>query len=80
MRNANKHGIMMEHVTTDVFDNFPIPLSPLPEQEAIADFLDRKCSEIDQIIALKQQKINALHEYKKSIIYEYVTGKRNING
>lgn len=53
---------------------------PLPEQEAIADFLDRKCSEIDQIIALKQQKINALHEYKKSIIYEYVTGKRNING
>lgn len=80
MRNANKHGIMMEHVTTDVFDNFPIPLPSLPEQETIADFLDRKCSEIDRLIALKRQKIDALREYKKSIIYEYVTGKRNING
>lgn len=50
----------------------------LAEQEAIADFLDKKCSEIDQLIAIKQKKIEEYKEYKKSIIYEYVTGKRSV--
>ena len=48
---------------------------PLTEQRAIADYLDRKCAEIDELIAIKQQKIEALKEYKKSVIFEYVTGK-----
>ena len=51
---------------------------PLSEQEQIADYLDSKCSEIDSLIAIKQQKIEELKDYKKSIIYEYVTGKREI--
>lgn len=48
---------------------------PLSEQREIADYLDRKCADIDALIALKQQKIEDLREYKKSLIYEYVTGK-----
>ena len=51
---------------------------PLSEQQEIADFLDKKCSEIDSLIELKQQKIEELKEYRKSIIYEYVTGKKEV--
>lgn len=51
---------------------------PLPEQQQIAEFLDRKCEEIDSLIALKQTKIEQLKEYKKSLIYEYVTGKKSV--
>lgn len=49
---------------------------PLPEQQEIADYLDKKTAEIDQLIAIKQRKIEELKEYKKSLIYEYVTGKK----
>lgn len=50
----------------------------LSEQQQIADYLDRKCAEIDELIAIKQQKIEALKEYKKSVIFEYVTGKKEV--
>lgn len=55
-------------------------LPPLSEQRAIADYLDKKCAEIDELIAIKQQKIEALKEYKKSVIFEYVTGKKEVEG
>jgi len=48
---------------------------PLSEQLSIPAYLDEKCDDIDRLIALKQQKIEALKDYKKSIIYEAVTGK-----
>lgn len=60
-----------------VYNSF-IPLPPLPVQQAIATYLDEKTSQIDSLIALKQSKIESLKEYKKSIIYEYVTGKKRI--
>lgn len=49
---------------------------PLDEQQEIADYLDNKCAEIEQIIADKKSQIETLDGYKKSLIYEYVTGKR----
>ena len=58
--------------------NMQVPLPSENEQQEIADFLDEKCSEIDSLIALKQTKIEELKDYKKSIIYEYVTGKKQI--
>lgn len=51
----------------------------IEEQRAIASYLDTKCSEIDSLIALKQAKIDELKEYKKSVIYEYVTGKKEVS-
>ena len=52
---------------------------PTPtEQQAIADYLDEKCADIDSLIQTKQEKIDSLKEYKKSIIYEYVTGKKDV--
>ena len=54
-------------------------MPPLTEQQQIASYLDTKCSEIDSLITLKQTKIEELKEYKKSVIYEYVTGKKEVN-
>ena len=59
-------------------NNFKLPVPPLPVQQAIATYLDEKTSQIDSLIALKQSKIESLKEYKKSIIYEYVTGKKRV--
>ena len=56
-----------------------LPVPPLSEQREIADYLDRKCADIDALIALKQQKIEELKQYKKSLIYEYVTGKKTVS-
>jgi type I restriction enzyme S subunit len=50
----------------------------IEEQQAIADYLDEKCADIDSLIQIKQSKIDSLKEYKKSIIYEYVTGKKEV--
>ena len=56
-----------------------MPLPSIFEQQIIASYLDSKCSEIDNLIAVKQQKIEMLKEYKKSLIFECVTGKKEIN-
>ena len=56
--------------------NFPIPSKQ--EQEEICNYLDKKCSEIDKAIADKEQVIEKFTEYKKSLIYECVTGKRKV--
>ena len=63
---------------TSSFNNFKIPVPPVQEQKEIADFLDQKCSEIDQTISEKKQQLETLAEYKKSLIYECVTGKKEI--
>ena len=64
-------------VATDIVNtSFAFP--PIAEQQAIADYLDEKCADIDSLIQTKQSKIDSLKEYKKSIIYEYVTGKREV--
>ena len=56
-----------------------IPEPPLAEQQSIASYLDTKCHEIDSLIELKRQKIETLKDYKKSVIFEAVTGKTNID-
>ena len=48
------------------------------EQKLIADYLDKKCDKVDKLIFIKQQKIEKLNQYKKSLIYEYVTGKKEV--
>ena len=51
---------------------------PKNEQQEIVAYLDTKCAQIDDLIALKQQKADKLAQYKKSLIYEVVTGKKEI--
>ena len=61
---------------SEALNNTIILLPPLDEQQEIADYLDNKCAEIEQIIADKKSQIETLDGYKKSLIYEYVTGKK----
>ena len=61
------------------FVKVPLCIPTLYEQQRIADFLDRKCAKIDHLITLKQSKIEKLEQYKRSLIYEYVTGKREVS-
>jgi type I restriction enzyme S subunit len=65
-------------LSQDLLKSLVVLLPPISEQQAIADYLDKKCGEIDELITIKQQKIESLKEYKKSVIYEYVTGKREV--
>ena len=58
--------------------NLDFILPSIDEQQAIADYLDEKCSKIDQTIEQKQVLIKQLEEYKQSLIYECVTGKRRV--
>lgn len=63
---------------SEALNNTIILLPPLVEQQEIADYLDNKCAEIEQIIADKKSQIETLDGYKKSLIFEYVTGKKEI--
>lgn len=60
------------------FLNTLVILPSLEEQKQIVSFLDKKCREIDSIIADKKKQLDILDSYKKSIIYEYVTGKKEV--
>ena len=58
--------------------NLPFVLPPLEEQKKIADFLDDKCAQIDEITKATREEIETLKQYKQSLIYEYVTGKKEV--
>ena len=60
------------------FSSINIPCPPTEEQELIANYLDEKLAVIDRLIEIKQQKIEKLNDYKKSLIYEFVTGKKEV--
>lgn len=60
------------------FKNIRICLPPLEEQREIADYIDQKSAELDALIAKKEQFLAELDNYKKSLIYEYVTGKKEV--
>ena len=71
-------GIKVYSISRGMLAKTSVLLPSLEEQQKIADYLDKKCAEIDKLIAIKQQKIETLTEYKKSLIYEYVTGKNQV--
>ena len=63
---------------TSSFNNFMVPVPPVEVQESIANYLDKKCTEIDACIDDKQRQLEILAEYKKTLIFEYVTGKKEV--
>lgn len=79
-KSCNKAKLKVVHISAFEIGNIKIALPPLDEQQEIADYLDHKCAEIEQIIADKKSQIETLDGYKKSLIYEYVTGKKEVVG
>lgn len=69
----------VDSVRLPMLAEFPVCIPSDLEQQSIADYLDQKCSEIDELISIKQQKIEKLKDYKKSLIFECVTGKKSIS-
>ena len=73
-------GTTFMELSTYDLANYPLPIPPLPEQQEIADYLDAKCSAIDATIQKRELAIEKLTAYKQSLIYECVTGKREVLG
>ena len=71
-------GSASPHVNISTVQNYWIPLPPLNEQRKIVAIIGERCNEIEQQIMRKQVFIEKLVEYKKSLIYEVVTGKREV--
>lgn len=71
-------GSGQPNINQNILRHFIIPHIPIEEQQAIADYLDRECARIDTIIEKRERMIELVTEYKKSLIYECVTGKKEI--
>lgn len=65
-------------VSKDDLKSLIVPVPSLNEQREIVHYLNVKCAEIDKLIAKKEQLVKELESYKKSLIYEVVTGKREV--
>ncbi|WP_155250374.1 restriction endonuclease subunit S [Ruminococcus flavefaciens] len=72
--NSNTQG----NVGKDSLTKFHMIVPSIIEQKEIAAYLDKKCTEIDSLISKKEQFLIELESYKKSMIYEYVTGKKEV--
>ena len=75
---SKNSGSTVGHLKLGQVACIPIFYCPPLEQKEIADYLDAKCAEIDGLIAKKEQLVKELESYKKSLIYEVVTGKREV--
>lgn len=71
-------GMGRWRLPADMFNNFLISVPPAEEQKEIASYLNQKCSEIDSLIENKERFIKELEAYRKSLVYEYVTGKKEV--
>ena len=68
----------VDSVRLPMLTNFLVLVPPIEEQREISDYLDAKCTEIDELIKVKQEKIETLKQYRQSLIFEAVTGKTTI--
>ena len=71
-------GTTFKEISAQKFGSFKLIFPDVQAQFNIVVYLDKKCAEIDSLISIKQKKIDMLNEYKKSLIYEYVTGKKEV--
>ena len=74
-----KIGSALTHTSVSAVSRLVFPLPAVEEQNSITAYLDKKCAQIDRLIAIKQAKIEKLEQYKRSLIYEYVTGKKEVS-
>lgn len=77
-KSKDKAKLKVVHISPTDIGNVKVAIPPCKEQIEIANYLDSQCSEIDSIIEDKQKQLEVLAEYRKSLIYEYVTGKKEV--
>ena len=71
-------GAIMDSLSQEKIGNFSFAIPEIDEQKQIADYLDKECTKIDKTINDKKEQLETIKEYKKSLIYEYVTGKKRV--
>lgn len=72
------NGTAQPNLSAENLGKFKICVPPYNEQKAIVDFLDSKCANVDTILNQKEKALTLLQQHKKSLIYEYVTGKKRV--
>lgn len=72
-------GALQANLSRSAFEHLKVQFPPYSEQQEIAAYLDDKCEKIDELILKKQQYLTEIEDYKKSLIYEYVTGKKEVH-
>lgn len=77
---ANRNFVQttIQNLSAGRHKNLPVTVPPLAEQQQIADYLDEKCKNIDNRVKKRRQQLEWLKEYKKSLIFDYVTGKKRV--
>lgn len=78
-KSCDKTKLKVVHISAANIANIRIGIPDREEQNEIAEYLDKKCEEIKRIIVAKQQQVKVIEELKKSLIYEYVTGKSEVD-
>ena len=78
MVDRSTYGTKMPRANADFIKNIGMAVPPIEEQQKIVDYLNEKCIEMDRLIQNKQLFLSELETYKKSLIYEYVTGKKEV--
>lgn len=78
--NASTYGTKMPRASWEYIKNLKIIIPNLQEQSRIAEYLDKQCTKIDSIIESKKEQLTKIIQHKKSLIYEYVTGKKQVKG
>lgn len=77
--NTLSTGSIQANLSRVSFEQLLVQFPPMAEQETLSNYLDRKCEAADRLIAIKQAKIEKLEQYKRSLIYEHVTGKKEVS-
>ena len=71
-------GISVPHISTEQLLSLLVPAPPIDEQEAIVNYLDERCATIDSVIETRAKQISRLEDYRKALIFQYVTGKKEV--
>lgn len=77
--NRAKKGFIMDGLNTSIIKSATFVSPPIDIQKKVVDYLDSFCSKVDAVISFKESKIQKLQTYKKSLIYECVTGKKRVS-
>ena len=68
----------IQNISAEKYSNMELPITNIKSQKAITEYLDEQCKLVNSVIQAKQKQLETLEEYKKSLIYEYVTGKKEV--
>lgn len=77
-KSCGKQKLKVIHISPEEIGNIKIAIPPIDEQEKISDYLDKICNKVNQKINVRRKQLDLLTKYRKSLIYEYITGKKDV--